>query len=522
VVIGAGHNGLVAAAYLARGGRTVTVLERRPIVGGACVTEEIDPDGYPGVRTSTGAYSLSLLRPEIWQELDLARHGLEVIPKDPQLFIPLPEGEGIFIWRDPARTRAELERLGAAEADGYERFNRFWDQAVSFLRPLLLRDAPSIAEVRSNSQRAGIGEVFRLAVEASAAELVEAFFTSDVMRGAFVTQGIIGTAASPREPGTAYVMAHHLLGGVGGIDGTWGYARGGMGSVTAALAAAATEAGAEVRTGSPVAEILPGEGVRLEDGSVVGARAVLSNADPKRTFLGLLPPGAIGEDVREAVSRIDTRGSVVKVNLALRELPDYLAAPGSMVGPQHRGTVEVCPSIAYLERAWSEASAGGVATEPFMEVFCQSAVDDTLAPPGVHVVSCFAQYAPQVGAGPWETLREAAGDAVVATLARLAPNVPDAILVRQVLGPPDLERRFGLTGGNIFHGEILPGQLFGERPVPGWGGGARTPVPGLYLCGAGAHPGGGVMGAPGRNAAVAVLEDLAREDASGGRRTTTQ
>jgi phytoene dehydrogenase-like protein len=515
VVVGAGHNGLVAAAYLARAGRSVLVCERRPILGGACATEEI----AAGIRTSSGAYSLSLLRPEIWKELELARRGLEVIPKDPQLFIPLLDGRSLLIWRDRARTLEGLRRFSPDEAEGYERFNRFWDQAVPFLRSFLLVEAPPLDQIRLEAQRSGLGEVFRLAVEASAAEVVEGFFSSDALRGAFVTQGIIGTATSPREPGTAYVMAHHLLGSTAKMDGTWGYVRGGMGSVSAAIADAAVEAGAVVRTEAAVTEIVPGEGVRLESGEVIRARAVLSNADPKRTFLRLLPAGAIDDATRKSVEEIDTRGSVVKVNLALSELPDYVAMPGRRIGPQHTGTVEICPSIGYLERAWEQAAAGEVVRRPFMEVFCGSAVDDSLAPPGVYVLSCFAQYAPQVVASEWPALREKAGDAVIHTLAQYAPNVPGAIVAREVLGPPDLEARFGLTGGNIFHGEVLPGAIFGERPVPGWGGGARTPVPGLYICGSGAHPGGGVMGAPGRNAAMAVLADLAAEDAGPTRRT---
>jgi phytoene dehydrogenase-like protein len=515
VIVGGGHNGLVAAAYLARAGRSVIVCERRGLLGGACVTEEL----APGIRTSTGAYSLSLLHPSIWKDLGLARRGLEVIPKDPQLFIPLESGKPLFIWRDPNRTREELERLDPREADAYGRYNTFWDQAVSFLRPLMLADAPTMTEVRNQAQRLGMDEIFRLAVESSAAEVVERFFWTDALRGAFVTQGVIGTAASPRAPGTAYVMAHHLLGGVGGIDGTWGYVRGGMGSVAGAIADAAREAGAELRVDAPVAEILPGEGIRLENGSVLAARAVLSNADPKRTFLTLVSDDGIDDELRAGVEAIESPGSVIKVNLALDELPEYIVAPGRDVGPQHRGTVEICPSVDYLERAWSAASDGRVAPEPFMEVFCSTAVDDSLAPPGTHVVSCFAQYAPQTTAERWPQLRDAAGDAVIRTLAGYAPNVPGAILHKEVLGPPDLEERFGLTGGNIFHGEILPGQLFGERPRAGWGGGARTPVAGLYLCGAGTHPGGGVMGLPGRNAAVAVLADLAREDEGAPRRT---
>lgn len=506
VILGAGHNGLVAAAYLAAAGRSVLVCERRHLVGGACVTEEL----APGIRTSSGAYSLSLLRPEIWKELGLDRRGLEVIPKDPQVFIPLSEGGSLLIWRDTAKTLEGLRRFSPREADGYERFDRFWDSAIPFLRSFLFSEAPPLDVVRTFAQRSGMAEIFRLAVEASAAEVVETFFSTDALQGALVSQGVIGTAASPREPGTAYVMAHHLFGGVDGMDGTWGYVRGGMGSVTRAIAEAATEAGAQIRTNAPVAEILPGDGVLLEDGEVIRARAVLSNADPKRTFLRLLPHGTIDEPTRKQIEAIDTRGSVLKLNLALSELPNYVAMPGTTVGPQHRGTVAICPSVDYLERAWTAANAGRVAPEPFMEVFCSSSVDDSLAPPGVHVASCFAQYAPQVDRSAWPAIREKAGDAVVATLAHYAPNVPDAIIHREVLGPPELEDRFALTGGNIFHGEILPGNIFGERPVAGWGGGARTPVPGLYLCGSGAHPGGGVMGAPGRNAAMAVLADFAR------------
>ena len=515
VVVGAGHNGLVAAAYLARAGRSVLVCERRPILGGACATEEI----AAGIRTSSGAYSLSLLRPEIWKELELARRGLQVIPKDPQLFIPLPEGGSLLIWRDRNRTLEGLRRFSPGEADGYERFNRFWDRVVPFLRNFLLSDAPPLDQVRQQAQRSGIGPEFQMAVEASAAEVVESFFDTDALRGAFVTQGIIGTASSPREPGTAYVMAHHLFGATDGMDGPWGYVRGGMGSVSAAIAEAAVESGAVVRTDAPVAEILPGEGVRLESGEILRARAILSNADPKRTFLTLVADGAIDEPTRKSIERIDTRGSVVKVNLALSELPDYVAMPGTSVGPQHTGTVEICPSIPYLETAWNQAAAGGISQRPFMEVFCGSAVDDSLAPAGTYVLSCFAQYAPQVEPSAWPALREKAGDAIIETFAQYAPNVGDAIVAREVLGPPDLEERFGLTGGNIFHGEVVPGAIFGERPVAGWGGGARTPVPGLYLCGSGAHPGGGVMGAPGRNAAMAVLADLAAEDAAGARRT---
>lgn len=499
VVVGAGHNGLIAAAYLARAGLRVCVCERREIVGGAAVTEEL----AAGFRVSSASYSLSLLRPDIYADLDLSRHGLEILPKDPQMFVPLPDGRHFFVWRDAGRTRAELERIHAGDGDAYERWTAFWEAAVQLLRPLVEDpDPPSVDDVR----RVLPDDVWRLAVAGSAAGTAAEFFRAPEVQAAFASQGIIGTWASVRDPGTAWVLAYHELGGeVCGATGTWAYVRGGMGSVSRSLLAAAQAAGAEVRVAAPVSEIVCEgarvAGIRLAGGEVLTARAVLSNADPMTTFLGLIEDGRIDAEFASRVKAWPSPGCVLKVNLALRELPQFTALPG--VGPQHAGTVEIAPSIEYLEQAYEDARRGEASRRPFMEVFIQSSVDPSLVDGDGHVLSVFAQYVPPDGGTDWERVRELGAEAVIETLCSYAPNVAGAIVAREVLGPPELEARFGLHGGNIFHGEILPECCFGNRFD------YRTPIDGLYLCGSGARPGGGVMGAAGRNAAKVVVSDLA-------------
>jgi phytoene dehydrogenase-like protein len=423
------------------------------------------------------------------------------------MFVPLPNGRFLYIWRDAARTVEEIRLIDEADADAWPRWNALWDEVAALVRPIVTDpDPPTLAEFEAELKRRGKTDLFRLAFSGSAAETVRHFFRSDAIQGMTASQGIIGTCASVNDPGTAFVMTYHAFGGelVDGA-GTWAYVRGGMGGVTQALAACARSLGVRILTGTPAAEIIVEEGraagVRIEGGGEILASLVLSNADPKRTFLQLLPSGTLQPDFEERVREIDTRGSVIKVNLALDEPPDFLGMLAT-TGPEHAGTIEIAPSVDYLQNAYEDARTGRGSTRPFMEVFIQSASDPSLAPEGKHVASCFAQYAAaEINPDEWELMRDEAGDAVIDTLAGYAPNIKNAILYREVLGPPDLEARFGLTGGNIFHGEIVPGQIFGERLGP------RTPVGGLYLCGSGAHPGGGVSGAPGWNAARVVLAD---------------
>ncbi len=512
VVIGAGHNGLVAAAYLARAGRSVLVLERRRVVGGACVTEE----PFPGFRVSTAAYSISLLQRRIVAELGLEELGLSCYAKDPGMFLPLPDGRYLILWRDMAAAQREIAKFSERDAAAYPAFESFWERVGALLRPQLLKPPEprerTLAGLSSDDAR-----ILEKVLDLSVADLLDQFFESDIIKGAFATQGVIGTMAGPHTPGTAYVMAHHYMGGLFEGAGVWGYVKGGMGSVTAALARSAENAGAVIRVQAEVAGIKTrsgrAAGVELTGGAVIECGAVFSNADPKRTFLGLVDRGDLPQDFVREVENIRTDGSVMKINCALSELPDYLALPGVAPGPQHAGTVDICPSLDYLEAAFQDAQAGEPSRSPFMEVYIQSATDGSLAPPGMHSMSIFAQHAPyDLAYGDWQDRREEVADNVIDTLAEYAPNVKRAIVGRQVLSPVDLERRFGLTGGNIFHGEILPGQLFSDRPVPGWADYA-TLLQGLYLCGSGAHPGGGVTGAPGYNAAARYL---ARADGMGG------
>ncbi|HEX9695148.1 MAG TPA: NAD(P)/FAD-dependent oxidoreductase [Actinomycetota bacterium] len=496
IVIGAGHNGLVAAAYLARAGKRVLVLERRDVIGGAAVTEEL----APGYRISTASYSLSLLRPDVYRELELARHGLVFTPKDPQMFVPLPDGRHYFVWRDGERTRAELSKISPADADAHKRWSAFWDDAVAAIRPLVESpDPPGLDGVR-----AALGdEMYRMCVSGSCAGTVRSFFGAPEIQGPMAGQGIIGTALGPEEDGTAWIMTFHAIGGeLNGMDGTWAYVRGGMGGVTQAIAAAAREAGAVIRVSSPVARIVVDggrvRGVEVAGGKLVEAPMVLSNATPAVTFGSLLDEGLLPSPFAERVASWRYEGAVVKVNLALSELPSFSMLPGTEPASQHFGTVEICPSIEYIQQAREDARGAMPSPRPYMEVFLQSSTDPTLAPAGRHVLSAFTQYAPSLPED-WDLVRAAARENAVAALAAYAPNLRDAIVAEDVLAAPDLEERLALTGGDIFHGAITPEQSFGERFD------YRTPIEGLYLCGSGARPGGGVMGTAGRNAARVAL-----------------
>ena len=504
IIIGAGHNGLVCASYLARAGLKVCVVERTDRIGGACVTEEL----FPGFRISTASYSLSLLLPEIVKELGL---NLDVRTKDPVAFTPFEDGGGLTLWSDRAKAAEEIKRFSPADAEAYPRFEELFDEAAARLRPLLSFPATR-KQVRRQFRQSEIEGLFKKTVDGSIADLSEEYLETDIMRGLTASQGIIGSAAGPRTPGSAYIFLHHAFGEAAGKSGAWGFVRGGMGAITQELKRIAESAGADIRLESPVASILNEghqrvTGVALESGEEIHASVVCSNADPKRTVSLMSPDGLPPEFVQD-IELIPSEGTVVKVNCALSGLPQFKGVSnGDSPGSEHLGTITIVPSIEYLEEACRAAGEGRPAEQMFCEAWIQTASEPELAPAGKHTLSIFAQYVPYTLAeGSWDERRDEIGDKVLATLERYAPGLTDLVEDRLVLGPPDLEARFGLTGGNIFHGEILPDWLFDKRPAAKWHR-HRWPLPGLYLCGSGAHPGGGVCGAPGRNAARAVLED---------------
>ncbi len=521
LVIGGGHNGLVAAAYLARAGRRVLVLERRPVLGGACVTEEV----FPGYKVSTAAYLCSLFRQRIVDELRLADFGYHVYPKDPAYFSPFPDGRYLFLWQDRKRSLEEIARFSERDARRYPEYEDLLGRLADFVEPLLLTAPPNL-HTRSPRELWGLAGLalralrlnsrelatFIKIMTASVRDFLDEWFESEELKTALATDGVIGTNAGPYSPGTAYVLFHHSMGGVGGVRGLWGFVRGGMGGIAAALAAAARSHGAEIKTGAEVERILVKDGralgVVLAGGEEVRARAVLSNADPKRTFLKLVGREHLDEDFAREIERIKMQGCSLKINLALGELPDFKAYPGAKLGPQHRGTIHICPSLDYIERAWDDAKFGRPSANPMLEITIPTAYEPELAPPGKHIMNIFVQYAPyRLSRGSWRELRDEYADRIIDLLSEYVPNIKSAIIHRQVLTPLDLEETFGLTGGNIFHGEMSLDQLFFMRPRPGWAR-YRTPIAGLYLCGAGAHPGGGVMGAAGYNAAREVLRSL--------------
>jgi len=516
IVIGAGHNGLTHAAYLAKAGKKVLVLERRYIVGGATVTEEI----FPGFKFSVCSYVVSLLRPEVIRELDLAAHGLEVIPLD-STFTPLPNGDYLARWADHDKTRRELQRHSPTDADAYDQFGRLMHRMAMAVKPILglvppdptsinPRDFPTFLNLFRHFRKVG-SDLYDLTklMTMSSADYLDEWFETEVLKATMSASGIIGTFLGPRSPGTAYVLLHHYMGEIDAVFRSWGWARGGMGSVSGALAKAALHHGAEIRTKAPVAHIVVknerAAGVVLENGEEIEADAVTSAVDPKRTFLKLVDPVHLEPEFVLQVNRIRMRGSSGKVNLALDALPDFTCLPGD--GPHLRGAISISPSIDYLERAYDDAKYGSFSRRPYLDIVIPSTIDPTMAPPGKHVMSIFVQYAPyRLKEGSWPELREKFGDTVIDTLAEYAPNMKNIILHRQVVTPWDLEQEYGLTEGNIFHGELSLDQLFFMRPVPGWAR-YRTPVAGLYLCAAGTHPGGGVMGASGRLAALELLKD---------------
>jgi len=517
VLIGGGHNGLVAAAYLARAGKRTLVLERRPLLGGAAVTEEI----FPGFKFSVFSYVVSLLRPEIIRDLELPRHGLQILPLESTI-TPMDNGDYLGSWSDPDETRRELERHSRRDADASAVFGRLMHHMAMAVKPIIGMVPPDPASLAPSDLRGllKLGGHFRsLGAERfhalhklmtmSSADYLDEWFEFGPLKATKSASGIIGTFLGPRSPGSAYVLLHHYMGEIDGAFRAWGFQKGGTGGISNAIAGAARAAGAEIRTDAAVERVLVRNGrttgVALASGEEIASDLVVSGLDPRLTFTRLVEPETLPGELLEGVRRYKFRGSSGKVNLALSGLPDFTCLPGK--GPHLRGAVSISPSIEYLERAYDDAKYGEFSRNPYMDIVIPSMIDPGMAPPGKHVMSIFVQYAPYALNGGWtDAKREAFGDAVVDTLARYAPNIKSLILHRQVLTPADIERITGLSEGNIFQGELALQQLFFLRPVPQWAK-YRTPIHGYWQCGAGTHPGGGIMGASGRLAALEILRN---------------
>ncbi len=517
IVIGGGHNGLVNAAYLARAGKKVLVLERRHVLGGAAVTEEI----FPGFKYSVCSYVVSLLRPEIIRELDLPRHGLEILPLD-GTFTPMPDGNHLWRVNDHAKTQREIRRHSRLDAEAYDEFGKSMLEMCKFVKPILSMTPPdpTTLNLQDLKKLLFIGKRFQALpyqdkynqvqlMTMSAADFLDGWFETDVLKATMSASGIIGTFLGVRSPGTAYVLLHHYMGEIDGAFRAWGLCRGGTGALSNAIGDAAREAGVEIRTQAPVAQILVKRGkacgVVLANGDEILADVVSSSVDPNLTFLKFIESGHLDDEFLEEVKRYKYRGSSGKVNMALDALPDFTCMPGP--GAHLRGAMSISPTVDYMERAYDDAKYGHHSRRPYIDIVIPSLTDPSVAPPGKHVMSCFVQYAPyKLAEGTWDEKRESFGDTVVNTISEFAPNLKNIILHRQVVTPLDLEREFGLTEGNIFQGELSLEQLFFLRPVPGW---ARynTPIKNLYMCGSATHPGGGIMGAPGRLAALKILEE---------------
>jgi len=526
IVVGGGHNGLVTAAYLARAGVRVLVLERREVLGGACVTEEL----WPGFKVSTAAYVNSLLRPEIIRDLDLKRHGFKMLPRNPSSFTPFPDGRSLMLGPNKAMTHREVAKFSARDADALPKYEQMLERVAAFIEPTLTQTPPNPWSFRPGNlmQLAKLGLGFaklgtdgQKAIEiltGAATPILDRWFESEQLKVTLATDAIIGAMASPSMPGTAYVLFHHVMGECDGVRGVWGYVRGGMGGISNAIASAALEAGAEIRTSSEVSRILVkgGQvvGVVLKDGTELSARRVASGADANVTFLKLLQGTDLPPDFLQAVRNIDYSSASLKINISLSELPDFKALPGSEPGLQHRGTIHISPTMEYIERAYDNAKYGCPSEYPIIEATIPSVLDDTLAPPGKHVMSMFTQYFPYKLA-PGLSLqdeKEKYAERCFDLMNEYAPNFRRSVIGRQVLAPTDLEKRFGLTGGNIMQGTMSLSSLSFMRPVPGYAD-YRTPIRGLYMCGAATHPGGGVMGACGYNAAREILRDIGRRAA---------
>ncbi len=520
IVVGAGHNGLTAACYLARAGLSTLVLERREIVGGCCVTEEI----APGCRASTTSYIASMLRPEVISDLKLAEHGLRMVPCDPALQVPFPDGQLVSWWANRERVVAEVRKISVKDAETFVRVDDLLKKLARYLQPFFLEPPPEV----DTKSLTGWGDLLRLGkrfqgitnteisqlvsfLTGSLGDFLDRNYESEKVKTLFLANNVYGKHGGPYQPGTALGLLFHLLsGGEHELQGFYGHVMGGMGAITEAMAAAAQQFGVEIRTNAPVAQIDSRQGrargVVLDDGTEIRSRIVLSNADPKRTFLNMIPERELPPDFVHAVRGIKMDGPCAKVNMVLSEEPRFTGTPASY-DLQQRSLFTLVPSLEFAERCYDICKFGEIPEQLWVDCVIASNADPSLAPAGRHVMTCFVQYVPyKLRQGTWDENRELLGDRVVKKIAEYAPNVPQSIAARQVLTPLDLERTYGLTEGNIFHGELSLEQLFFNRPVAGWSQ-YRTPIAGLYLCGAGAHPGGGVTGAPGHNAAHQVLRD---------------
>jgi phytoene dehydrogenase-like protein len=520
VIVGAGHNGLACACYLAQAGMRVCMVERRAVVGGAAVTEEF----HPGFRNSTASYTVSLLNPKVIRDLRLAEHGLRVVERPFANFLPLSERDFIKVGGGLEATQREVARFSARDAERLPEYYRRLDVVADVLRGLLLETPPNVG--------GGVQDLFRawqagrrlnaLPMQAkrdvldlftiSAAEWLERWFESEPIKACFGFDSVVGNFASPNAPGSAYVLLHHVFGEVNGKKGAWGHAIGGMGAITTAMRREAEARGVEIRTGQGVARVIArggrARGVTLDNGDAIEARCVVSNAHP-RALLGLLAD--VAGEWREPFESYRSESATLRMNVALSQLPDFSCLPGREALPHHSSGIILAPSLAFMDRAHATAAERGWSTEPIVEMLIPSTVDDSLAPRGAHVASLFCQhfrYALPAGRG-WDDERERAADAVIDQVTRFAPNFKASVLGRRVLTPLDLEREFGLVRGDIFHGKLTLNQLFSARPVLGHGN-YRMPLAGLYLCGSGAHPGGGVTGVPGHNAAREILRDRRR------------
>jgi phytoene dehydrogenase-like protein len=519
IIIGAGHNGLVTAAYLAKAGQKVLVLERRDILGGCCITEEL----WPGYKVSTAAYVNSLLRPEIIRDLELKKHGFEMLPRSPSSFTPFPDGRYLLMGPDKELTHREIAKFSKKDAENYPKYEDMLTRVADFLEPLLVETPPD--------PWGGIGDLYKLgklawkfrklgrAVGSEAIEIMtgaarpilDRWFESEELKATIATDAVIGAYATPSMPGTAYVLFHHVMGECNGVRGVWGYVRGGMGMIPTTIAAAAKQYGATIMTNKDVGKILTRQGVAygvaLRDGTEFNAKRIISCADANITFNKLCDPKDLPDEFRAGINRIDYSSATVKINVCLSEPPQFKCLPGSGIGPQHHGTMHICPTMDYIEKAFDDAKYGRWAQNPMIECTMATALDNTLAPPGKHIMSMFVQYAPYHLKGTtWDVEKDKFADRCFDILNEYAPNFKASVIDKLVIPPPDMERMWGITGGNIMQGTMSLSSMFSLRPTAGFAK-YRTPITGLYLCGAAAHPGGGVMGAAGYNAAREILRD---------------